>query len=135
MAHDYIDIDRVKDDFDDFLSTFGAPIYRKNFTSASTNPYYGTITYGVSTIESFTGMWRYVTAEDYRLILPGRAEVGDAVILIPSSVGIMSKTDEYWLKGFSETTDFFNITSYRPHLVGSQVAFYEAVLRRAKGKR
>jgi hypothetical protein len=130
--HDWVDIGRVKADFDDFLNEFGTPIYRRYFTSASTHTYYGTKTYGVSTTVSFTGAWRYVTAEDYRLIVAGRVAVGDAVAIVPSGVTDILKDDEWWIKGIS---DHFNVTWKQDNLIGSQIAFYEVGLAMGRGRR
>lgn len=133
MVGKWVDIDRVKSDFDDFLHEFGCPIYHRAFGSASTHPYYGTQTYGTSTITSFPGVWRYVTADDYRIIAAGRCNVGDAVAIIPSNAGItISQKDEYYLKG---QTDYFNASWKQDNIIGSQVAFYECGLTVARGRR
>lgn len=129
---DWVDIDRVKADFSEFLGQFGCPIYHRYFGSASTDPHFGNINYGTSTVESFVGAWRYVTAEDYRLITAGRVALGDAVAIIPSGVVTLSKTDEFYLKG---STDYFNMTWKQDSIVGSQIAFYELGLRMARGRR
>lgn len=135
MAHDYVDIARVRADFDDLLNTIGTPVYQRAFGSASTHIYYGggAKTYGTSTITSFTGGWRYVTAQDYRLIEAGRVAVGDVVMYIPSGIVTIADTDEYYLKG--SPTDYFNLGWKQDQLVGSQICFYECGLTKARGKR
>ena len=133
-AYDLVDISRAKEDFADFLGQFGTPIYRRYFTSASSHPYYGTQNYGVSTTVSFNAGWRYVTAEDYRLITAGRAKVGDAIAYIPSGVEGADTRDEFYVKGAS-SNEYFNVSWKQQNMVGSQVVFYECGLTMARGRR
>lgn len=134
MPGKHVDISRVKSDFEDFLTEFGGPIYQRKFSGATSHAYYrGNLSYGSSAVTSFTGVWRTVTADDYRLIQLGRIEVGDAVAVVPSGTDY-NMEDEWYLAGM-DSDEYYNLTWQQKSLVGSAVIYHEVGLKRARGRR